>query len=857
MVSICLLFLKGSQCSFLSCGPGDFEEFYTETIYFNFLNNDSEDILIRVKQFNTNTLYPYNIQVIEGQSLKASSLSVNNRINFSYELENEKPTNVLYSGGINNITLEIMDVWQTVKYAELHISFTNHGRAMQVTKDTFWDSRQSFDYKKISSEGGYHDFGYEAIYYDSGHLYTATFSRAKIPLFASELRNFRLWNNSSKNIKVRVYKVVPMYGEEYYYRSPYPSWYSSSYGRLYNNDKILNEFQSLNEFQKIFWQTSASWEKDIDNGGVDTIFDSKLAYTGPYKIEIYDKGTKVKLFEDKVRYPLFDEEEILKYKDSKQPFEEGMRIRTKLEWYKKSEVPSRMRDISTISTYPHEFYASWEKDIDNGGVDTIFDSKLAYTGPYKIEIYDKGTKVKQNIEEIKSINMIKKTLKNFSLILFFTIQVMYCKPNPQKNPDIVKLDVKNDSPSDKLYNQKFIISANDLLIRGVKGVSEYYNENGFITEKEKELQVLTSLDNGTTWQTQNKFSFPKNASLNLTSTTTTFNFAFAANNKLFIGATRRGKRGATDVTLNYIFRTSTNVAYPNNEYLWDSLLYSPTNDISGFGGMAFDSKNNQTILSTQHSSSQVLRSQNSFFRVSKNEVNEFNNVTTKPNFSSNYYYTETESDMISTNPNRFFTSLAHNSYSFVAVGYQIPASIRNNIQDKLLTGVWNNDKDAQAINDYYFNNAKALMYQSSNGTEWNTLSVSILDKPLVEIKSIDRFTFLTDIAGRVFKSSDANYLAWKKVYEHNENNISFKKFAFDTDKNIYYAFGSTIGANPYIYIIKSTDKGETWTLYYSQKNSVDVDLTYHNGSVYFIGAEVLEGSKEGYTPFIKKFVSKM
>ena len=62
---------------------------------------------------------------------------------------------------------------------------------------------------------------------------------------------------------------------------------------------------------------------------------------------------------------------------------------------------------------------------------------------------------------------------------------------------------------------------------------------------------------------------------------------------------------------------------------------------------------------------------------------------------------------------------------------------------------------------------------------------------------------------------------------------------------------------PNSYIIKSTDKGETWTLYYSQKNSVDIDLTYHNGSVYFIGQELLENSRVGFTPFIKKFVSKM
>ena len=206
--------------------------------------------------------------------------------------------------------------------------------------------------------------------------------------------------------------------------------------------------------------------------------------------------------------------------------------------------------------------------------------------------------------KMRNINMRNKTLKNILLILFFTIQLMYCKPNPEKNPDVVNVEVKNDPPInnldtsnnsnntnfgkayDNIYNQSFLVSANGLLIRGVKGVSEFYNQNGVITEKEKELKVLTSLDNGVTWQTQNKFSFPKNTSLNLTNFTTTFNFAYTANNKLFIGATRRAKRGNTDVTLNYIFRTSTNVAYPNNDFLWDSLLFSPTNDISGFGAMA-------------------------------------------------------------------------------------------------------------------------------------------------------------------------------------------------------------------------------------------------------------------------------
>ena len=364
IVFISSLFLIGSNCGLRGCGKAS--EFYDENNSFVFKNNDLEDITIRVKKFNTyipNTLeknYLYKIQVYPGEILNIPGLSEKN-LTYIFELDVE-PNYVLYHGGVNNITLEIFDKWQTVKYADVNLNFTNYGKSIQITKSAFWDADLNFnktEYKLIDEDN-----------YIVTRIYSTTFSRANFPIFASELKNFRLWNNFNKNISVKIYKVSSIYGENYSYDYNYgiffdmngeqeynvtffPSWYNSSYSSYYN------KLYTPTEFENIFWQTSATWESEINSGGVGTIFHSTLAYTGPYKIEIYDKATKEKLLEDKVRYPIFDEEELLKYKDSTNPFADGMRIRTKLEWYKKSEVPSSMLNISTISGYPNEFYAEY------------------------------------------------------------------------------------------------------------------------------------------------------------------------------------------------------------------------------------------------------------------------------------------------------------------------------------------------------------------------------------------------------------------------------------------------------------------------------------------------------------------
>ena len=355
------------------CGGGDIEG-NLEKIYFVIINNNPDGIIVKAKRYNINVNasngnYEQNIlQIYPGQILNVASQSEACQ-NCSISTHNKfyirgKSTKLYYKGGINTITLEIMDPWQTIKYAELNINFTNYGNVMQVTKNSFWDTELNFDSKVTLNYK-------EGPNPEVTRVYTATFSKANISLFASELRNFRIWNNSLNNIKIKVFKVAPEYSEDNFYELGLKIYFDingDKYRKYYFNDitkgrDIPSYYENLythTEFENIFWQTSATWEKDIASGGVETIFHSTLAYTGPYKIEIYDKATNLKLLEDKVRYPIFDEEELLKYKDSTNPFADGMRIRTKLEWYKKSEVPSSMLNISTISGYPNEFYAEYK-----------------------------------------------------------------------------------------------------------------------------------------------------------------------------------------------------------------------------------------------------------------------------------------------------------------------------------------------------------------------------------------------------------------------------------------------------------------------------------------------------------------
>ena len=353
----CSHFLIGSNCS---CTTSRSERANFDYVYFSFLNIDSQDIIIKVKKFYSNTQNSYKTRIYEGQILNVSSLSLCGYC-VGYSFADIEPENHLYRNGINTLSLEIMDPWQTAKYAEINLNFTNYGRLLQVTEDSYWDKVLSFESQQFKNS---EYIRYTITLYNTTLVYTATFSRAKIPLFADQLRNFRLWNNSPYKIKVKVYRSNPKFSEEYYYRDQAQIIFGENYteGNYYYKSNIPFYETSFTptEFANIFWQTSGTWESEINSGGVGTIFHSTLAYTGPYKIEIYDKATNLKLLEDKVRYPIFDEEEILKYKDSTNPFADGMRIRTKLEWYKKAEVPSSMLNISTISGYPNEFYAEYK-----------------------------------------------------------------------------------------------------------------------------------------------------------------------------------------------------------------------------------------------------------------------------------------------------------------------------------------------------------------------------------------------------------------------------------------------------------------------------------------------------------------
>ena len=443
----------------------------------------------------------------------------------------------------------------------------------------------------------------------------------------------------------------------------------------------------------------------------------------------------------------------------------------------------------------------------------------------------------------KKIKLIQTAISILFIIIFNNIN---CKKNSvieiPKNPEVIDLTKNYNNPnlnsktsnSIQDYNQFFLTASNEVLFRGVKDTSEYYLNNGVFTEIEKLPRIIISLDRGLSWKTQNKFKVPSNG---LTNTKTNFDFAQLLGNKLYVGVTQSGIKDNLDYRYNYLFRTSTNVNYPNNDFLWDSLLFFPTNDIEAYSGISKSIVSEKFVLSFRHPNSEYIRSPNNFFRLSTNGLNDLNQTAFEADYNSKKYFSVTDVSKIQSNPSLSFLSLTHNSVKFASIGYQIPAEIRNTIRNNLINKVWDGEKDSKTINDYYRNNAKGLFFESDDGISWNTVLNSITNYPLLCIRRIDNNIFVTNSKGEIFKSIDGSYHNWRKVYEF--ENHTFLKFAHDTDKNIIYAMGSSTESN--LKILISFNNGDNWTVHYSGADMIDIDLTYLNGWIYFVGQEKTSG----------------
>ena len=61
-----------------------------------------------------------------------------------------------------------------------------------------------------------------------------------------------------------------------------------------------------------------------------------------------------------------------------------------------------------------------------------------------------------------------------------------------------------------------------------------------------------------------------------------------------------------------------------------------------------------------------------------------------------------------------------------------------------------------------------------------------------------------------------------------------------------------------IYLLKTIDQGENWTIYYERPRGTPTDITYHKGNIYIIGSEWLISSiYENYTEFMLKLPSAL
>ncbi len=449
------------------------------------------------------------------------------------------------------------------------------------------------------------------------------------------------------------------------------------------------------------------------------------------------------------------------------------------------------------------------------------------------------------------------------IISFFLFQ--NCRKN-QNNLEVVKIpdtinnpkgnsDTEDDGSNN--YSQYFITSSNDILFRGVKQASQIDPKTG--VQSERPLRILSSDDNAVTWKEQTDFVFPETKGWS--NINTEFNFSYVAKNYLFVGATRTGTVKGISKTLSYIFKTKTNARFPKDIYIWEYQAYLPTNDIRGFVDMSTKpTTKDEFVVVSKHDNNQILRTPNYLVRVLNSTLSSLNDRLLESNFTSKYFYSESDVPAIEKNYFYNFYSITHNSLAYATVGSKILFSDYTSILEQIS----NNTLDIIKDKDYIDSKFTSVVQVSNDGINWSTVIHNLPNKGLQTIRTDLRNTFISDQEGRIYKSTNTNFSQWKKVYEASSRNFSYNYFVFDTHLNIYYALGNTknyelsVESNnkSSLSLIVSKDYGENWEEVYKQENAFASGLELHNGKVFFIGGELLPNSQIGITPFIRSLNSK-
>ena len=349
-------FVFFTNCKRIKCSGNDdvcVDYFYTSfSDIIKITNSNDEDIIVKTKFYKQKSNYSWNGGKYYINLMPNENYIFNYEIYQSYGIDEK-----IYYKNYLILNLEILDKEEKIKYNEFILGlklgtddFYKRGiKNIYINNSEFYDTSLTFERN---------NYKFPYTYHDNTNVYLATFNSAKVQLPASELRNYRLYNSANKNIKVKVYKQ---------FIDEKVSWTTLSSNQNIYYDFINDDPKNIQNNQiaddTVFWETNSFKETSIPSGGVETIFISTLSYTGPYKIVIYDSTSNTKIFDDKVKFPFFDNNDLSKYTFDSNPFAEGLSIISKLDWKKKINTTSSIKSKGTISNYPNEFYAEYNENL--------------------------------------------------------------------------------------------------------------------------------------------------------------------------------------------------------------------------------------------------------------------------------------------------------------------------------------------------------------------------------------------------------------------------------------------------------------------------------------------------------------
>ena len=345
---------------------------YFNIILFLFINLNFVKC-ITIKQVGIDKIFSIYDVIIEGDFIKNSNGNGNiNELKNYYSFDestskwssNWSYKNKSKTDKIDNTVFLYSVIKNSSIYAYGYLDINrSQDTTKELIKEVFWDTDLSFirEEKTIEIDDNIETVGAQGeikftddpLYINPKykkkeyvHVYYKTFfDKSKISTPAFIRRNYRLYNKSISNIKVRVYKA---YIENEYDISLTANMINQNINISPPAPPITNNITDPSVVDGYIWKYKPFWETNIGSETIETIFYSNNDYLGPFLIKIYDTNDKL-LFTDRVKYV------FPKITNETKNFE------TKLEWKKKINTTTTILTIASVSNYNNEFYAEYPK----------------------------------------------------------------------------------------------------------------------------------------------------------------------------------------------------------------------------------------------------------------------------------------------------------------------------------------------------------------------------------------------------------------------------------------------------------------------------------------------------------------